>query len=77
MAYEYLGCDNCGDPEAIESDEDGRFYDGQTQVCRTCGATLSVSADAESCYSRFEYCRHNRTYDEDCIPCEVEGTDIP
>lgn len=44
---EWLDCPACGE-DAIESDSDGMFEDGQSARCPTCGTMVRVTFDGDS-----------------------------
>ncbi len=43
----HIECDHCG-CEAVESNSEGYFYDGQGGACMTCGFPGHVSLDEET-----------------------------
>jgi hypothetical protein len=70
---DYLQCDNCGD-DALESDHQGEFFDGQEGICPSCGATCIVSVSEEDpAYINRWICRHGTDGDDRCDQCQMYG----
>jgi hypothetical protein len=83
----YQKCDNCGAGDAVGIRADGTFDDpvddalsgwlpkpGSTVECYNCGATLEFNDNLDATGL---YCRHNIYFDENCLRCEIEGTEFP
>lgn len=76
-----IKCDNCGCKDAVMILADGTNEDtgdivnpGDRLGCVQCGAFIEIQDDMTGTAI---YCRHNRSVEENCIPCEVEGIELP
>ena len=76
MASEWMECPACG-WEAVESDAEGYFFDGQEATCPNpaCRATVTVSCDSESDPWTRYVCRHGADDETPCAKCKAEEVD--
>jgi len=63
---DYLECNHCGGP-AIYADADKLFYDGDGDVCLTCGWPGHVSCDGDEEEGGGTYWAEDEDYEGKCI----------